>query len=198
MPAAENLNRIVCAGRLSPEKGQADLVQALKGILASYPDTHVVFCGTGPDNDNLDALVRRLNVGKHVTFAGYRADIVQVFRWMDLLVLPSLSEGIPNVVLESMALGKPVVATRVGGVPEVIVDRETGYLADPANPESLGRVVCEALADLESGLNLGLAARRHVAEGFSFERQSENMVAMYDEVSRLNSTGRRVNSAGAD
>lgn len=134
-------------GRLSPEKGQWPLIGAFAAVVEQYPAARLVFAGEGPDRARLEARVAALGLGETVRFLGYRADVKDVFGDLDLLVLSSDTEGLPNVVLEAMALGVPVVATAVGGTPELVKDGDTGWLVPPRDEGRLARAIVDALAD---------------------------------------------------
>jgi len=117
-------------------------------------------------------------------FAGYRDDAARVVAAADVFALPSWTEGLPLVVLEAMALGRPVVATPVGGTPELVVDEETGLLVPPRDVAALAAALTRVLGDGALGRRLGEAGRRRVAERFSAEATSREVLALYDEVAR--------------
>ncbi len=144
-------------GRLSPEKGQWAAIGAFAEVVKSLPAARLVFAGEGPDRARLEGRVAALGLGESVHFLGYRSDVKEVFADLDLLVLSSDTEGLPNVVLEAMALGVPVVATAVGGTPELVKDGDTGWLVPPRDEERLARAMQDALADP------GLATKRRAA-----------------------------------
>ena len=117
-----SVEMVVSAGRLSPEKGHRFLVEAIGMLRGSGNNTHFVFCGDGPCQKELEKQSIELEISGICHFVGFRRDLKEIFQAMDLLVLPSLTEGLPNVVLEAFACAKPVVATDVGGVPEIVED----------------------------------------------------------------------------
>ena len=135
------------AGRLSPEKGYGDYVEAAAEVLRSGVDVGFVHFGDGPLRGALARRVKRLGLGRRFVFAGFRTDLHRVYRHLDLFVLPSYTEGLPVVVLEAFASGVPVVATAVGGTPEVVVDGVNGRLVPPGEPRALARRIAETLAD---------------------------------------------------
>ncbi|MGQ9592308.1 MAG: glycosyltransferase family 4 protein [Planctomycetota bacterium] len=172
----------VCAGRLSPEKGQRFLVQAIALLKTKGAAPHVVFCGDGACRPGLELAARRLGVDSLCRFVGFRRDIDRIFRAMDFLVLPSLTEGLPNVVLEAAARAKPTVATCVGGVPEVVTDGHDGLLVPPRSPEALAAGIERLLRSDELRLRLGFAARETARRRFDFASQTKKLVAIYDEL----------------
>src|SRR5205807_1014306 len=117
---------LVCAvGRLSPEKGHRYLLRAVPSLLCRTPRLRILLLGKGGERRRLEDEATRLGVQDHVVFAGFKDDVRPWIQACDLLVNPSLSEGVPNVVLEAMALGIPVIVTRVGGVPDLVQDMES-------------------------------------------------------------------------
>ena len=183
-PKVRQTCRLVVAGRLTEEKGHQYLIDSLQEIKLTHPDVHLVICGDGPLQKKLCEQVEALGLRNEVTFAGFRTDMPNVYSWMDVLVLPSLSEGIPNVVLEAMAHEKIVVATRVGGVPEVVEDEISGFLVEAGNVEALTLTIRKALAASAGHSLLGRHARARVQREFSFENQASQLVRIYEEAIR--------------
>jgi glycosyltransferase involved in cell wall biosynthesis len=116
------------AGRLSPEKGFEVLVQAAEHVLRDNPTAGFVLFGEGPERTSLQQRINAAGLGQNFILASFRADLDRFLPHFDLLVLPSYTEGLPNVVLEGFAAGVPVVATAVGGTPEVVEEGVSGYL----------------------------------------------------------------------
>jgi glycosyltransferase involved in cell wall biosynthesis len=170
---------VVAAGRLSLEKGQQFLIAALKAL--SHREVHLVLFGTGREETQLREQVAALGLSDRVHFAGFRSNLSSYLATADLVVNPSLTEGLPNVVLEALAVGAPVVATDVGGVSEIISPGRTGWLVPPGDPEGLARAIEEALEDRELARRLGMQGRGKVNRLFSFDRQSRKLVRIYDE-----------------
>lgn len=169
-------------GRFSIEKGHRYLVEAMKSIVASQPRAHLVLLGDGRERENLEELVRRLGLEAYVTFAGFQSDIVPWIRACDVVANPSLTEGTPNVVLEAMALGTPVVATAVGGVPDVVQDGWTGYLVASEDVTGLADAILRSLDDPAAAAEVAARAFNKVTRDFSPQRQRQLLVAMYEEV----------------
>lgn len=167
--------------RLAPQKGIPVLIKAA-ARLAHRRAVRFVVVGDGPLRQELELQARAS--GAPVVFPGFRDDVPNVLRALDIFVLPSLTEGLPYVILEAMATGLPVVATRVGGIPEVIRDRETGLLVAPGSEEELVLAV-EALLDSEDlRKNLGAAAREHVRQHFTEEKMIRETLAVYEKLIR--------------
>ena len=131
--------------RLHTIKGHAYLVQALPEVLRSVPDAHVVLTGDGPDRRDLERMVVGAGLGARVHFLGHRTDVPDVTQVYDVAVVPSLWECLPYVLMEAMALGKPVVASRVGGIPEVVADGVTGTLVPPRDSGALAAAIVDLL-----------------------------------------------------
>jgi glycosyltransferase involved in cell wall biosynthesis len=149
---------ILAIGRLSQEKGQSDLMRAVAKLVQRMPQTplRLLLVGDGVDRSALEALADRLGIGALCIFAGQQKDVSPYWACADVFVLPSLSEGSPNVLLEAMAAGKPIVSTAVGGVPETVVDEESALLCPAGQPEVLAGKLERILS--ESGLAERLVA----------------------------------------
>lgn len=128
-------------GRLHPSKGYIVLIEAVPLVLEKLPRARFVLIGEGSERDHLEKRVRELGVTSSVDFLGERVDASNLLPEFDILVLPSLIEGMPNAVLEAAAAGIPIVATRVGGVPEVVRDSHTGLLVEPGSSPCLARAL---------------------------------------------------------
>jgi glycosyltransferase involved in cell wall biosynthesis len=170
--------------RLIEGKGHSDLLQASKGILAEYPDTLVFLIGEGPLRGPLEALARELGIDRSVIFVGKRRDMANVYAALDMVVLPSLFEGMPMVILEALAARKPVIATRVGAVPDVIRDGGTGLLIEPGDPVELQRAIKRLIED--AGLRRSLAENGHerVKAHFSAASMAGNYQRVYESALR--------------
>lgn len=177
---------VVSAGRLSPEKGHKNLVEAISMLNGSAGMAVFVFCGDGVLKKELETQAARLSVDKQCRFVGFRKDINDIFKAMDLLVLPSLTEGLPNVVLEAFSNAKPVVATSVGGVPELVEDGVSGILVPKERPGMLADAISKCLASADMRTAMGLAGYRKVSSEFTFEDQTRRLEGIYAEVLALN------------
>jgi glycosyltransferase involved in cell wall biosynthesis len=179
LPADARL--ILAAGRLSPEKGYADLLRAMDALVLEFPQAHLLLAGSGPLEVELKAQAARLASCANLHFLGFRRDMRRLFLQSDVFALSSFSEGLPNVVLEAMALGLPVAATRVGGLPEIIDDGDTGLLVPPQRPGELTIAMARYLRNPEFARQIAANARGAVYERFSPERQTERLLSAYQE-----------------
>lgn len=169
---------IGAAGRLVRLKGHADLLRAAALLRAGWPALRVEIAGEGPERPALQDEARRLGLEDRVTFLGWQTDISPALARWDVLVQPSLDEGFGLAALEAMAAGLPVVATRVGGLPEVVDEGSTGLLVPPADPASLAAALERLLRHPDLGSAMGAAGRERARAHFSVER----MVAATSEV----------------
>jgi glycosyltransferase involved in cell wall biosynthesis len=176
---------VLQVARLAPVKGQRDLIRALPGL----EGVSAVFVGRdlelgGAYERELEREAERLGVRERVVFAGQRDDVPALFAGCDICVLPSFVEGLPLVLLEAMTQARPVVATPVGGTPELVVDGETGVLVPPGDTEALLLALRGLLSDPERARRLGEAGRRRVEERFSAEAMTRRVLEVYGEVTR--------------
>lgn len=169
---------IVGLGRLVPVKGFQSLVKALPLILSVVPSARLLLVGDGPLREDLVAQARALGVGDRLEIAGAQFDPTPFLAAADLVVVPSLNEGMGRVLVEAMALGRPVVATRVGGIPAVVVEGETGSLVPPDDPLALAGAVSELLKDPGLRQRMGEAGRRR-AERFSLAVMESRLLDLY-------------------
>jgi glycosyltransferase involved in cell wall biosynthesis len=171
--------------RLAEVKGQRTLIEALPDL----PRVHVALIGEdlefeGAYQGELERLAERLGVADRIVFAGHVPDAAARVAELDVFVLPSHAEGLSMGLLEALAHARPVVATPVGGTPEVVRDGETGLLVPPRDPQALAAAVRRLLDDPELGRRLGEAGRKLVREHHSADVQAERVLALYDEVGR--------------
>jgi glycosyltransferase involved in cell wall biosynthesis len=158
-------HRIVgVVGRLRAEKGVEFFVRAAPIVLAQRPDTTFVIAGEGPLRGSLDALADGLGVARNVRFVGFRSDVPEVLSAVDVLVVPSLTEGFPLSLIEGFAAGCPVVATRVGGIPEIAEDGINALLVPAEDPAAIARRVLEIIESPDRAATLSRAARQKAGE----------------------------------
>jgi L-malate glycosyltransferase len=160
---------VVAVGQLEEIKGHAYLIEAWPEVVRAHPAARLALVGDGPRRPALEEQARALRIDGSVLFLGFRPDGRRYAAAADVVVQPSLTEGMPNAVLEAMAAKRSVVATRVGGVPDLIEDGETGRLVPPADAGALATAIAGLLADRTERLRLGSAARARVAREFSVE-----------------------------
>ncbi|HVS63818.1 MAG TPA: glycosyltransferase, partial [Thermoanaerobaculia bacterium] len=151
-------------GRLSPKKGFHVLVNAVGRLLAAGLPVELVLVGEGPERARLEAEARAAGLEGRVRFLGHRSDVQDLYSAFDVFVLPSYEEGSPNALLEAMASGCPVIATAVGGTPEILGDFSLGRLISPGDPEARAAALGELLEDAALRRRLGEQARRRVEE----------------------------------
>ena len=167
-------------GRLYWQKGHRYLLSAFAKVLAAVPDVQLVVIGDGPLRSQLEAEARRIGVIEQTWFLGERADAPALLAALDVYVQPSIYEGMPNSVMEAMAVGKPVIATQVDGIRELIAHGETGWLVEACNAEALAEQIIYALEHADEGARIGAAAARRMRSDFSVDR----MVGAYDQLYR--------------
>jgi glycosyltransferase involved in cell wall biosynthesis len=171
------------AGRLSAEKGFAVLVEAARRVLREDPAAGIVLFGDGSQREALARQIRQSGLARRFVLAGFHADLDRYIPWLDVMVLPSYTEGLPNVVLEACAAGVPVVATAVGGTPEVIEDGENGYLTPPGDAKSLAGCLLAVLDAEDCGRGMGASGRRRAREEFTFEMQAIQYLRLFAALS---------------
>lgn len=167
---------------LRRKKGHHVLLQAIPAILAKVPGAVFVFAGNGPQKDNIEGQIKELGIGKNVRLLGLRPDIPAVLKGLDLFVLPTLQEALGTSILEASAMNKPVVASAVGGVPEVVREGITGALVPPEDPAALAAAIIRLLRDRTQLCRMGQAGRRMVEEGYTTGQMAERMFNLYNEL----------------
>ncbi len=173
------LRRIITVANLRAEKGHDTLLAAARRVVRDQPEVEFLFVGDGPLRRVLEDQAHADGLARHVRFLGERSDIAALLGAADLFVLPSRSEALPNSVLEAMAAGLPVIATRVGGVPELIESGLNGMLVPPDHPDALTAVMLDLIRRPTFALKLGRAARAKVESRFSFERMVSAFETLY-------------------
>ena len=172
------------AGRLVQLKGIEYLFQAVAALRQEFPSLRVEIAGYGPEREKLEAATARLGLSGSVVFLGWIRDLSSVLPRWDVYVMPSLEEGFPIAALDAMAAGLPVVATSVGGVPELIEDGVTGWLAPPGDAEALASRVRLLLSNPEMRLQMGRAGHARVRDHFGAARMAQNFTQLYDDLLR--------------
>jgi len=179
-PGKEGPYTLGTVARLEPQKGLMHLVRAFAGLLERGIDARLEIIGGGPDSARISRHAEKLGVLEKTALLGYRPQpAAHVVGW-DLFVLPSLWEGLPNTVVEAMALGVPVVATDVGGTRELVRPGRTGRLVPAANEDALGRAMAEALTDADESRRMAVTARNFVRAEFP----AEGMICRYQDLFR--------------
>jgi glycosyltransferase involved in cell wall biosynthesis len=169
---------LLSVARLVPDKDHDTMLAAFGRLTQRHPDAELWLVGNGPRREILEQKVRDLGLSGRVKFLPVAKDIRPLYRQADVFVLSSVEEALPNVVLEAMAAGLPVVATRVGGLPEAVVPEDTGLLVSPRDVDGLAAALGRLLDGPETRRNLGRRGRERVVEQFSFGA----MVSRHEEV----------------
>lgn len=181
-PRARSRILVGTAARLVPVKGVIDLVRALAMARTDAAEVVLEIAGSGPERPHLEREIERLGLGGSVRFLGWKRDLSDVLGRWDVFAQASLEEGFGIAALEAMAAGLPVVATGVGGVPELVVDGKTGWLVPPGNPEVLAERIVRLVSDPELRASLGSAGRERARTAFSVERMVDAIESVYQGV----------------
>lgn len=169
-------------GRLVPGKGADILLRAAPHVMIRHPNARFVLVGDGPCREELQSLAAQLGVSDRVVFTGVREDMPEVYASLDLLVLPSFCEAMPMCVIEAMAAGKPVIATRVGAVPKLIEQDESGLLIEPGDVAGLAAGIVGLLEDRERAHRLGRNGQIRASERFSAVGMAKQYAELYSEI----------------
>ncbi|HVS83787.1 MAG TPA: glycosyltransferase [Pyrinomonadaceae bacterium] len=180
----EDERMILAVGRLSKEKAQIDLLRAFKNLNDTYAEINarLVIVGDGPEREPLEAAAASLRLSDRVVFTGQVNSVQVYYAAADVLVSPSHSEGSPYVLLEAMAAGLPIVATAVGGVPEMVENNESALLVPASNPLAMADAIARVLSDEELARGLSANASALVTKRFSPETYARSLVQTYREV----------------
>ena len=174
-------HRIGIVGRLVPIKNHALFLEMAQRLLARRKDVEFMIYGGGELETWLRTRVVKLGIADHIRFYGWQRDIQQLYSSLDLLVVTSKNEGTPMSVIEAMAAAKPVVATRVGGVPDLIRHGWNGMLAEPGDADQLAKLVIDLLDDSQLAKRLARNGREFVAQQFTIQCMIDTIVPLYEE-----------------
>ncbi|QTA79109.1 Glycosyltransferase [Desulfonema limicola] len=169
-------------GRLMPVKNYTLLIKAF--AMAAIPDTKLMLVGDGPEKESLISLIKELNLQDKVILTGHRSDVENMLNAMDIFVLPSISEGISLALLEAMSLNLPVIATNVGGNPEIIGNNEYGILVKSQDITALSEAMKILICDLEKRKKLSILSRKRVTEMFDLQRMVKDYEQLYLSLTR--------------
>lgn len=175
---------LVSAARMVPVKALDQLIEAAEPVLAEYPNVWLLLAGDGPLFESVKAVARQSKQSDRIVMPGFRNDITDVLKASDVLVLSSLHEGIPTVLLEAMALELPVVTTAVGGIPEVVEHDKTALLTPPGDPDALASAISRLLTDTNLRLALVDRAQKRVLQNFTAEVQASRLAMAYEDLAK--------------
>jgi glycosyltransferase involved in cell wall biosynthesis len=178
----KNALLIGTVGSLTREKGHLYLLMAAPRVAQRFPEVIFLLVGDGKERINLERTVSKLGVGEKVVFAGMRKDIPEILSILDVFVLPSLNEGLPMALLEAQAAQVPIVATRVGAIPDVVKDGITGILIPPEDPDAIAKSIVRVLSDRKSACNMAQKGFERVRNNFSSEKMACKYIALYQEL----------------
>jgi glycosyltransferase involved in cell wall biosynthesis len=186
-PASLDGQAVVGAiGRLEPRKGHETLIRAMPEILQRVPKVSLLIAGHDPwgYSHTLRSVMADLKLDSEVRLVGFQDDVPSFLQALDVFALASRSEGFGQVVIEAMAAGKPVVASRIAALTEIVVDGETGLLVEPENPKAFAEAIAWLLTHFEEARRMGRRGREHILRHFSAERMSAQTMSLYSKVIR--------------
>ena len=187
VPVVGNISALVA------HKGQKHLIDAAALVIRQVPDTHVVILGEGDLRTALERQVREMHLEKHVLLPGFRTDVLSLLKAFDIFVMSSVTEGLGTSLLDAMAAARPIVATRAGGIPEVVIDEQTGLLVPVRDPERLANAIVRLLKDRDLRERLARGGAARVKAEFSVDRMVDETLAVYRRVA---GTSRAAGTAG--
>jgi glycosyltransferase involved in cell wall biosynthesis len=175
---------VILFSRLNRMKGIEYFLESAVAVLKQFPDIKFVIAGDGANRPELEAYAAKLGIASNVLFTGFRTDLPDLLREADISVLPSLSEGLSNSLLEAMSAGVPVIATNVGGNPEIVEDGVSGILVPVRDSAALAEAMVRMFANPELRKAMGAAGRKRIATTFSMERSLESVERLYEKLIR--------------
>jgi glycosyltransferase involved in cell wall biosynthesis len=173
---------ITNVGILRSVKGHEITLQAVKSVIKGVPEAKFLIVGDGPARERLENLVDELSIREYVIFTGFVRSIPEIYSFSDVIVLSSWSEGLPQSLIQAMAAGVPVVATAVGGVPEVVIHGQTGILVEAGDSHGLAEGIIKLLKDPELCKRLTEKAKQHVMDKYTIDHMIEKIEALYLEL----------------
>jgi glycosyltransferase involved in cell wall biosynthesis len=177
-----NQKVVINVAHLAGHKGQIYLVRAIPHVLAKLPDTKFFIIGKGELLEELKETASMLGLKRELVFTGFRQDVGAFYKIADLFVMSSIQEGLGTAVLDALALGKPVVAAKAGGIPEIIIDGETGRLVEAANPLALAQGIIELLSRTDCAKKMAERGKKVVQENFSIDSMVDKNLAVYRQL----------------
>lgn len=189
-PLPTQSQRLLCIGRLSKEKGFDLALTAFACIVNRLPDLRLVIAGDGPERRRLENQAVEMGLKDTIQFLGWVApeNVPGLINTATVVVMPSRAESLPMVALQAAQMARPVAGTRVGGLPEVVIDHETGFLVDKENPEALANAIAFLLDHPERATRMGQAARDRVQRDFDWERHVNAYDRLYNKLMSAGAT----------
>lgn len=173
---------VASAGRLSPEKNYAGMIEVANRVCSQRDDVYFAVFGEGFLRTDLETKIRTLGLEGHFLLPGFSKNMQQVYREIDVFMLPSFTEGLPNVALEAFAAKKPVVATAVGGTPEVVQHGVSGYLTSPDDISGMAQHLIVLTSDADLRNNMGENGYKHISKHFSYAEQTKKYMRLYEQM----------------
>jgi len=177
---------IICVGSLHKPKGQIYLIKAIPLINQTIKNVKYLIVGDGDEETKLKSYVKENNLEPYITFTGFKKNVLELMRKSSILVMPSLWECLPYVLLEAMAVGLPIVATNVGGISEIVINNETGVLVPPKNEKELAKAIIKLLESPELCVKMGNDGRIRAIENFSKNKMCKQTLIVYRTILDLN------------
>ncbi|MBO9397911.1 glycosyltransferase family 4 protein [Shimia sp. R9_2] len=178
--------KLLFVGRLAPVKGLPILLRAMEQLVQKEPDVHLTVIGDGPGRKALQSQTDAAGLSDHVSFVGYKSqsEVAEALSAADMLVLPSFAEGVPVVLMEAMAARRPVVATQIAGIPELVTEGVSGLLVPPGDPDALAQAIAKLLANPTRATAMGIAGRAKVEAAFDIAKEAARLRALLQERAR--------------
>jgi len=167
---------------LRAQKRHELVIAAAAEVIQVFPQARFIFVGEGPGRNRVEQEMKNAQLESHILMTGYREDIPAILSFTDLGIISSVAEGIPQFLFQIMAMGKPVIATEVGGIPEIVTSGVTGVLIPPEDPAALAKALVQVLGDPGSARRLGEEGRRLVEKEYTVEKMAEKVYRVYQQV----------------
>jgi len=168
--------------RFEPQKAIHDFLVSVSYVKKTYPDIKVVIAGDGPLRREIEKLINDLKLNDNITLLGWRNDVPEILAVLDIFCQSSLWEGCPMVLLEAMAVGKPIIATDVGGVKEIVEDDNTGILVPPADPKAMGDAIVKLINNKEKAIKMGMNGRKRAESFFNMDFMLTKYERLYQDL----------------
>ncbi len=173
---------IVMVAILRFDKGHYYFVHAAKKVLKKFPDAKFLIVGEGPQRANIEGYINEFGLNGNVLMLGLRGDIPRILASANLYVIPSLREGMGQSTMEAMSMGLPVIASNVGGLPELVIDNQTGILIPPKDISALAEAIIELLSDKEKSERLARCAQQSIKDNYAIEKTVDRTLNLYAEL----------------